>query len=86
MFASPPLIVKLSPAIKLVLKVLERNKWMNQKQIIAKTFLSPRTAKYAVKNLKEKGLPREKCDFNNLRKKYHAIEKGKIYPITILIA
>lgn len=80
MFASPSLIAKLSSATKLVLKVLERNKWMNQKQIIAKAFLSPRTVKYAIKSLKEKGLLREKRDFNDLRKKYYAVEKGKICP------
>lgn len=66
MFASPSLTAKLSPITKLVLKVLEQNKWMSQKQIIAKTFLSPGTAKYAIKSLKEKGKICPNNNFNSL--------------------
>jgi DNA-binding transcriptional ArsR family regulator len=51
---------------------------MNQKQIVAETLLSKRTVKHAIKNLKEKGFIREKRDFNDLRRKYYAVKRGKI--------
>ena len=53
---------------------------MTQKQIVAQTFLPSRTVRYAIKSLKEKSLLRERPDWNDLRRKYYAVEKGKICP------
>ena len=70
------IIARLSPATKLVFKILEQNTWMTQKQITTQTFLPPRTVRYAIKSLREKGLLREKRDWNDLRRKYYRVEKG----------
>jgi len=51
---------------------------MTQKQIVSQTFLPPRTVRYAIKSLREKGMLREKRDWDDLRRKYYAIKKGKI--------
>ncbi len=62
---------KLSPATKLVLKVLQLNGWMTQEEIINETYLPPRTVKYAIKNLREDHRLQERLDPDDLRRKYY---------------
>lgn len=62
---------ELSPATKLVLKVLQLNSWMTQADISKETFLPQRTVKYAIRNLREKRVIKEKPDLDDLRKKYY---------------
>jgi len=64
-------LTQLSPSTKLVLKVLQLNGWMTQREIIRETTLPPRTVKYAIKKLKEKEIVREKPDLNDMRSKYY---------------
>jgi DNA-binding MarR family transcriptional regulator len=67
-FAKP---TQLSPSTKLVLKILQLNGWMTQREIIGETTLPPRTVKYAIKKLKEQKIVREKPDLNDMRGKYY---------------
>jgi DNA-binding MarR family transcriptional regulator len=71
-------LTQLSPSTKLVLKVLQLNGWMTQREIIGETTLPPRTVKYAIKKLKEKKIVQERPDFNDMRSKYYKYFKGKI--------
>lgn len=64
-------LTQLSPSTKLVLKILQLNGWMTQREIIRETTLPPRTVKYAIKRLKEKEIVREKPDLNDMRSKYY---------------
>jgi len=64
-------VTQLSPSTKLVLKILQLNGWMTQREIIGETTLPPRTVKYAIKKLKEQKIVREKPDLNDMRSKYY---------------
>ncbi len=48
----------LSPSTKFVLKILQLNGRMTQKEIVVETTLPPRTVKYAIKKLKESDIVR----------------------------
>jgi DNA-binding MarR family transcriptional regulator len=62
---------RLSPSARLVLKVLESNGWMTQKQISDQTSLPPRTVKYAIKKLKETARLQEKPNLCDMRGKFY---------------
>lgn len=64
-------IRRLSPATKLVLKVLQSNGWMRQDEIVRETLLPARTVKYAIRILREVGGVTEKPDFDDLRRKFY---------------
>lgn len=64
-------VTQLSPSTKLVLKILQLNGWMTQREIIGETTLPPRTVKYAIKKLKEQKIVREKPDLSDMRSKYY---------------
>ena len=74
MFVSP---ARLSPATKLVLKILQLNGWMTQGEIVKETYLPSRTVKYAIRNLREKEIIQERSNPDDLRKKYYRF-RGKI--------
>jgi len=74
MFVSP---ARLSPATKLVFKVLELNGWMTQKEIVKETYLPSRTVKYAIRNLREKEIIQDRSNPDDLRSKYYGF-RGKI--------
>lgn len=76
MFASP---AKLSPATKLVLKILQLNEWMTQGEIVEETYLPPRTVKYALRSLRKKEFIQERPNLDDLRRKYYRF-RGKICP------
>jgi DNA-binding MarR family transcriptional regulator len=69
MIFAPP--AQLSPSTKLVLKILQLNGWMKQREIVGETTLPPRTVKYAIKKLKEQKIVQEKPDFKDMRSKYY---------------
>jgi DNA-binding MarR family transcriptional regulator len=69
MIFAPP--AQLSPSTKLVLKILQLNGWMTQREIVGETTLPPRTVKYAIKKLKEQKIVQEKPDFKDMRSKYY---------------
>jgi DNA-binding MarR family transcriptional regulator len=69
--------VELSPATKLVLKILLLNGWVTQEEIIKETYLPPRTVKYAIRNLREREVLEEKPNLDDLRRKYYKY-KGKL--------
>jgi DNA-binding MarR family transcriptional regulator len=69
MIFAPP--TQLSPSTKLVLKILQLNGWMTQREIVGETNLPPRTVKYAIKKLKEQKIVQEKPDFKDMRRKYY---------------
>ena len=62
---------RLTPATKLVLRVLEKEVWMTQKEIVENTYLSERTVKYALRALKDEGFLHEKRKLGDLRRKYY---------------
>lgn len=64
-------VTLLSPSTKLVLKILQLNGWMTQREIVGETTLPPRTVKYAIKKLKEQKIVREKPDLSDMRSKYY---------------
>lgn len=72
--------VELSPATKLVLKVLQLNGWMTQKDIAKETYLPRRTVKYALRYLREKKAIQEKPDLEDLRRKYYRIKGQNLHP------
>jgi len=48
-------IMQLSPSVKLVFKILEYKGLMTQKDLVAESYLPPRTVRYALTMLKKKG-------------------------------
>ena len=53
------------PSAKLVFKVLESGSLLTQKDIVAKTYLPPRTVRYALNRLKEKDILQERFYFQD---------------------
>lgn len=65
-FARP---ARFSPSLKLVLKILQSNGWMTQKEIIFETTLPPRTTRYALKKLKDAKVIQERLNLSDMRMK-----------------
>ncbi len=59
--------VTLPPSSKTVLQILDAGGSMTHKDIVEKTRLAPRTVRYALKKLKERGLIIEKFNFRDAR-------------------
>jgi len=53
-------ILQLSPSVKLVLKVLEYKGLLTQKELVAESYLPPRTVRYALGRLKKVGILEER--------------------------
>jgi DNA-binding MarR family transcriptional regulator len=66
---TPTLGPRLAPSTRLIIKVLEENGWMTQKEIVDKTNLPPRTVKYAIKQMKSNQILEEKPNWDDLRSK-----------------
>ena len=73
-FAQP---AQFSPSTKFVLKVLQLNGSMTQREIVVETTLPPRTVKYAIKKLKESNIVQEKLSLNDMRSKYYIYFNGQ---------
>ncbi|MFH1821942.1 MAG: winged helix-turn-helix domain-containing protein [Methanobacteriota archaeon] len=70
-------LAQFSPSTKFVLKVLQLNGRMTQKDIILETTLPPRTVKYAIKKLKDSNIVQEKPRLNDMRSKYYIYFNGQ---------
>jgi len=57
----------LPPSSKTVLQILDDGGSMTHKDIVTKSRLAPRTVRYALKKLKERGLIIEKFNFRDAR-------------------
>ncbi|MFB3764747.1 MAG: MarR family transcriptional regulator [Methanotrichaceae archaeon] len=60
-------IEHLPPSAKLVFKVLESGAFLTQKDIVAETYLPPRTVRYALDRLKEQDILQERFYFQDAR-------------------
>ncbi len=60
-------IVQLSPSVKLVFKVLEYKGLLTQKELVAESFLPPRTVRYALSKLKKEGILEERLYYKDAR-------------------
>lgn len=60
-------IMQLSPSVKLVFKILEYKGLMTQKDIVAESYLPPRTVRYALTMLKKEGILEERLYYKDAR-------------------
>lgn len=61
------------PSAKLVYKVLESSGLLTQKDIIKKTYLPPRTVRYALNRLREEHVLMERFYFKDARQSLYGI-------------
>ena len=66
-------IDRLPPSAKLVVKVLESESLLTQKEIINKTYLPARTVRYALNRLKEEDLLQERFYFRDARQSLYSL-------------
>jgi len=66
----------LPPSAKLVFKVLESGSLLTQKDIVAKTYLPPRTVRYALNRLKEQHVLQERFYFQDARQSLYGLKLG----------
>lgn len=74
-------IERLSPSVKLVLKVLEYKGLLTQKELVTESYLPPRTVRYALGVLKGEGILEERLYFKDARQCLYGIkspEEGEI--------
>ena len=67
-------IVGLSPSVKLVFKVLEYNGLMTQKELVAESYLPPRTVRYALSRLKKEGILQEHLYYKDARQCLYGVK------------
>jgi transcription initiation factor IIE alpha subunit len=60
-------IMQLSPSVKLVFKILEYKGLMTQKDLVAESYLPPRTVRYALTMLKKEGVLEERLYYMDAR-------------------
>jgi len=60
-------IMQLSPSVKLVFKILEYKGLMTQKDLVAESYLPPRTVRYALSILKKEGILEERLYYKDAR-------------------
>jgi transcription initiation factor IIE alpha subunit len=60
-------IKQLSPSVKLVFKILEYKGLMTQKDLVAESYLPPRTVRYALTMLKKEGILEEHLYYKDAR-------------------
>ena len=63
------------PSSKLLLKILEYEGSMTQKELVAKTLLPDRTVRLAMSHLLEKGYVNRKISIRDSRQKIYEISK-----------
>ncbi|WP_217423099.1 winged helix-turn-helix domain-containing protein [Methanocella conradii] len=61
------------PSAKLVYKVLESSGLLTQKEIIKKTYLPPRTVRYALKRLLDEKILQERFYFKDARQSLYGL-------------
>jgi len=67
-------IEHLSPSVKLVLKVLEYRGLMTQKELVAESYLPPRTVRYALCRLKKEGILEERLYYKDARQCLYGVK------------
>lgn len=67
-------IEQLSPSVKLVLKVLEYRGLMTQKELVAESYLPPRTVRYALSRLKKEGILEERLYYKDARQCLYGVK------------
>lgn len=67
-------ITKLSPSVKLVFKVLEYKGLMTQKELVAESYLPPRTVRYALTRLKKEGILEERLYYKDARQCLYGVK------------
>ena len=67
-------IEHLSPSVKLVLKVLEYRGLMTQKELVAESYLPPRTVRYALTRLKKEGILEERLYYKDARQSLYGVK------------
>ncbi len=60
-------IMQLSPSVKLVFKILEYKGLLTQKELVAESYLPPRTVRYALTILKKEGILEERLYYKDAR-------------------
>ena len=68
----------LPPSAKLVYKVLETGGQLTQKDIIQKTFLPPRTVRYALGRLRNEKVITERFCFKDARQSLYGLDVRKV--------
>ena len=66
-------IEHLPPSAKLVFKVLESGNLLTQKDIVAETYLPPRTVRYALNRLKDQDILQERFYFQDARQSLYGL-------------
>jgi transcription initiation factor IIE alpha subunit len=67
-------IEHLSPSVKLVIKVLEYRGLMTQKELVAESYLPPRTVRYALNRLKKEGILEERLYYKDARQSLYGVK------------
>ncbi len=67
-------IEHLSPSVKLVFKVLEYRGLMTQKELVAESYLPPRTVRYALSRLKKEGILEERLYYKDARQSLYGVK------------
>ncbi len=67
-------IVQLSPSVKLVFKVLEYKGLLTQKELVAESYLPPRTVRYALSRLKKEGILEERLYYKDARQCLYGVK------------
>ena len=67
-------IEHLSPSVKLVFKVLEYRGLMTQKELVAESYLPPRTVRYALCRLKKEGILEERLYYKDARQSLYGVK------------
>ncbi|MCZ7400395.1 MAG: helix-turn-helix domain-containing protein [Candidatus Methanoperedens sp.] len=67
-------ITQLSPSVKLVFKVLEYRGLMTQKELVAESYLPPRTVRYALSRLKKEGILEERLYYKDARQCLYGVK------------
>ena len=67
-------IMQLSPSVKLVFKVLEYKGLMTQKELVAESYLPPRTVRYALSILKREGILEERLYYKDARQCLYGVK------------
>jgi len=67
-------IMQLSPSVKLIFKVLDYKGLMTQKELVAESYLPPRTVRYALGRLKKEGILEERLYYKDARQCLYGVK------------
>jgi transcription initiation factor IIE alpha subunit len=70
-------IMQLSPSVKLVFKILEYKGLLTQKELVAESYLPPRTVRYALTMLKKEGILEERLYYKDARQCLYGVKTSQ---------